>query len=277
MNPALFVAMRKGSFADERIFYMSENIFDSHAHYDDDRFDADRDQLLSKIHEEGVSYIVNAGADLPSSEKSIKLAEKYPFIYATVGVHPHEAKSVTADLEKQLTDMAKNPKVVAIGEIGLDYHYDLSPRDVQKEVFRRQLELAYKLNLPVVIHNREASGDTLDVLRNVKVHSGTVHSYSGSAEMVPELAEMGFYFGFTGVITFKNARKTVEAAAAVPMDRLLVETDCPYLAPEPFRGKRCDSSMITQIAHKLAEIKGVTPQELLDITNKNARRLYSII
>jgi TatD DNase family protein len=251
------------------------NIFDSHAHYDDEQFNPDRDELLTSLPGQGIAYVMNAASDLPSAEASIALAECHPFIWCAVGVHPHAAKDAPDDLEAQLTAMAKHPKVKAIGEIGLDYHYDFSPREKQLEVFRRQLILANELDLPVIIHDREAHADTMELLHELRP-KGVVHCYSGSAEMAKELVKLGLYLGFTGAVTFKNARRAKEAVAVIPLDRLLIETDCPYMAPEPHRGRRCDSSLIPNTAAVMAAIKGIEPQALADIMCENACRLYGI-
>lgn len=252
-----------------------QNIFDSHAHYDDKRFDIDRDAVLAGLPEQGVRGIMNAACNIRSAIAGIELATRYDFVYASAGVHPHDAKDAPLDLPKQLEELVKHPKVLAIGEIGLDYHYDFSPRDIQISVFELQLKTALELDLPVIVHDREAHADTMRLLKRYKPR-GIVHCYSGSAEMARDLLELGLYIGFTGVVTFKNARKTLEAVAAVPVDRLLVETDCPYMAPEPYRGKRCDSSMIAYTASIISNVKGIGTQELLDITRTNACAVYGI-
>lgn len=255
---------------------MYKGIFDSHAHYDEDRFDSDRAQLLTDLHAQGVEHIINIGANLERSQRSVELAERYDFFYATVGTHPSDAHRMPPDYIAQLRAMAAGcPKVVAVGEIGLDYYYETDHMAEQKQVFREQLELARELLLPVVIHDRDAHADTMEVLREYRP-AGVVHCYSGSAEMAQELVQLGMYIGFTGVVTFKNARRALEAAAAVPLERLLIETDCPYLAPEPFRGQRCHSGMLAGVVDKLAEVKGVSPQELVAATNQNAKRLFDI-
>lgn len=254
---------------------MLKNIFDSHAHYNDSRFDEDRDKVLTALPEQGVRGVISCGDTLESSAVSQSLAEKYNYIYFTAGIHPHNAKDATSEMEDTLKEFAKHEKMVAIGEIGLDYYYDHSPRDVQIDVFRRQINLANQLDLPVVVHNRDAHQDTYDILSELKP-KGVVHSYSGSIEMAERFLELGYYFGFTGVVTFKNARRPLEVVEFLPADRILVETDCPYLAPVPFRGKRSDSSMITATITKMAEIKGMEPQELLDITFDNTCRLFNI-
>ncbi len=254
---------------------MYQNIFDTHAHYDDGRFDADRDQLLPSLPQKGVVAVVNAASDLATCQSGLELTQKYPFFFCAVGVHPHQAEQFQSGDLETLARLAKEPKVVAIGEIGLDYHYDFSPREVQKRVFEAQLRLARDLQMPVIIHDREAHEDTLTLLRRYRPQ-GILHCFSGSAEMAREIVDLGMYVAFGGAVTFKNARKPLEAAAAVPMDRLLVETDCPYMAPEPLRGRRCDSSMIEFVANRLAQVKGIEPQALLDQTCENAKKVYKI-
>lgn len=250
-------------------------IFDSHAHYDQKRFDDDRDQVISALAAAGVTRVMNAASDLPSSRDALALAEKYPFFWCSVGIHPHEAEDAPADYLDQLKELVKNPRVRAIGEIGLDFHYDFSPRDIQHRVFEEQLILAKELDMPVIIHDREAHGETMELLAKYRP-KGVVHCFSGSAEMARQVAELGMYVGFTGTVTFKNARKPLEAVAAVPADRLLIETDCPYMAPEPLRGRRCDSSMLPYTAAAMAAVRGITPQQLVDLTAQNACRLFGI-
>ena len=249
--------------------------FDSHVHYDDPRFDADRDGLLRLLPERGVRLVLDPGSDLPSSERAAALAERWPFLYAAAGVHPHEAKSWDGDSERRLRELLRRPKVRALGEIGLDFHYDLSERSVQADVLRRQLALASELDVPVIIHSREASELTLEILSEFPAR-GVIHCFSGSAETAKELLRAGWHIGFTGAVTFKNARKPVEAAAVVPLDRLLIETDGPYMAPVPCRGQRCDSTLLPYTAAKLAEVKGVTPEEIARATMENALRVYRI-
>jgi len=250
-------------------------IFDSHAHYDQKRFDADRDEVIAALNAAGVTRVMNAASDLPSSHDALALAEKYPFFWCSVGIHPHEAEDAPADYLDQLRELVNNPRVRAIGEIGLDYHYDFSPRDVQRRVFEEQLILAKELDMPVIIHDREAHGETMELLTKYRP-KGVVHCFSGSAEMAKQVAGLGMYVGFTGTVTFKNARKPLEAVAAVPQDRLLLETDCPYMAPEPLRGRRCDSSMLPYTAAAMAAARGITTQQLVDITARNACRLFGI-
>lgn len=252
------------------------NIFDSHAHYDDEAFDTDRETLLEELPRRGVCNIVNCGADLKSSLASVELAAKYSYFFAAVGIHPECAKDAPADYIEQLEALIGRNKVVAIGEIGLDYHFeDNAPREVQKELFEAQILLAKKHNLPIIVHDRDAHGDTMELLRRHRP-KGVIHCFSGSVEMAKEVVRLGMYIGLGGAVTFKNARVPVEVAAAVPEDRLLVETDCPYMAPVPFRGKRNDSSLISYTAAKLAEIRNVTADELLSVTKQNAETLFGL-
>ncbi len=250
--------------------------FDSHAHLNDERFDEDREELIASLNQNGISNVVNIGADLKTSRESIELAEKYDFIYASVGVHPHDVEEMTdADLDT-LTNMSKHEKVVAIGEIGLDYYYDNSPRELQRKWFRAQMELANKLNLPVIIHSRDAMGDTLEILKECPVKAGVLHCYSGSIESAKEILKLGYYISFAGPVTFKNAKGLTEAAKYVPLDKILIETDCPYLAPEPYRGKRNSSLYVSEVAKKIAELKGITVEEVAKVTMENAKRVFEI-
>lgn len=258
------------------------NIFDSHAHYDDPVFDPDRKELLGRLFAESVCHVVNIGADLETSRASIRLAKEYPQIHATVGIHPGSVKDAPPDALAQLEALLTEEKVVAVGEIGLDYYYDdNAPRQVQKEFFRAQLALAKQYDLPVVIHDRDAHGDTMELLREYRP-KGVVHCFSGSVEMAREVVSLGMYLGLGGAVTFKNARVPVEVAAAMPLSSLLVETDAPYMAPVPFRGKRCDSSMIAYTAEKIASARSmatgiaVTPEEILSAARENASRLFGI-
>lgn len=253
---------------------MFNNIFDAHAHYDDKWFDEDRVDLLSSMPQKGICGIVNASVDIATAKTAIAYAEQYPFMYACAGVHPENLEGLSADYLDQLAELYKHPKVVAIGEIGLDYHWDI-PRDIQNRVFEEQLQLAKDLDAPVVIHDREAHGDTMELLRKYRP-KGLMHCFSGSVEMLKEVMKLGVYISLGGTVTFKNARVPVEVAAAVPLDRLLLETDAPYLSPVPFRGKRNDSSKIAYTAQRIAEIRGMEPQGLIDITTENAKRMYNI-
>ena len=248
-------------------------IFDTHAHYLKEDFGDELEPLLDELPQKGVERVLAIGYDIKSSKEEISLAERYSYIWATAGIHPENAAEIPEDWEAELERLLSHEKVAALGEIGLDYHYPEPPRDVQQRIFRRQLELAAKHNKPVVIHSRDASGDTLEILKEYKPR-GVVHCFSGSAETAREVVKLGMYIGFTGVLTFKNAKKAVEACAAVPTDRLLLETDCPYMAPVPFRGKRCDSSMIRFTAEKMAEIKGVSTEEMIETARENGEKLF---
>ena len=253
-------------------------IFDTHAHYDDDAFDEDRDVLLSGMREQNVEYIVNVGASMASSERSIKLAEKYPFVYATVGVHPDEVGELDEEKFTKLREWTTHEKVKAVGEIGLDYYWDKEKHDLQKHWFMRQMELASEVKLPMIVHSREAAKDTLDMVIAAKPLnlSGIIHCYSYSVEQAREYLNMGYYIGIGGVVTFKNAKKLKEVAEYTPLSQIVLETDCPYLAPTPFRGKRNDSSKIAYVAEELAAIKQIPVEEVIRITNENGRRLYNI-
>ena len=248
--------------------------FDSHAHLDDPRFDADRDEIFAALAEQGP--VMNVGCDLASSERSVALAQKYSFVYASVGSHPDDADHVDGKLLDAYRRLCAEKKVRAIGEIGLDYHYEDVPRAQQIIAFEQQLELAEALKLPVIVHEREAHGDAMDIVMRHPDVRGVFHCFSGSKEMALWLVGRGWYIGFTGVLTFKNARRAVEAAQALPLDRILIETDCPYMAPEPYRGRRNDSRFVPLVAAKLAELRGLTQQEAGEITAENAKRLYGI-
>ena len=254
---------------------MNKNIFDSHAHYDSEAFDADRKELLNALPEQGVCGIINCASDMASSLTSLELADEFGFVYAACGVHPHEAESCKDGYISVLKKLCAEEKCVAVGEIGLDYHYDFSPRDIQKTVFEQQLILAKELDLPVIIHDREAHEDTMNLLKKYRP-KGVVHCFSGSAEMAKEVLKLGMYIGLGGAVTFKNARKPREVAEIVPEDRLLIETDCPYMTPVPFRGQRCDSSFIPYTADVLAQLRGVTADEILNLTRKNANTLFGL-
>lgn len=251
-------------------------IFDSHAHYDDAAFDPDREKVLSSLLENGVCGVINCGSDLASSRASVELAASRPFIYAAVGIHPECAKDAPADAVGKLEKLLREKKVVAVGEIGLDYHFrENAPREAQRALFARQIRLALDHRLPVVVHDREAHNDTMNLLRRLNP-AGVVHCFSGSVEMAKEVLRLGMYIGIGGSVTFKNARVPVEVARMVPEDRLLMETDCPYMAPVPFRGKRNDSTLIAYTAAKVAEIRGTTVDEILRVTRKNAETLFGI-
>ena len=252
-------------------------VFDTHAHYDADRFDSDRDTVLSALPGDGVGLVVDPGCDLPSSRAAVALAEKYSHVYAAVGVHPEDCAGFQdGDLE-ELRRLLQHPKAVAIGEIGLDYYWEENPpRDFQQTVFRKQLALAAELDLPVIVHDREAHGDSLAIIQEFPTVTGVFHCFSGSPEMAAELLKRGWYLGFDGPITYKNARRAPEVAAITPLDRMVVETDAPYMAPVPMRGKRNDSRYLPYVIEKLAEWKGVTPEEMTRITWENGRRLFRL-
>ena len=251
-------------------------IFDTHAHLNDPAFDEDREELISGLPEKGIGFVMNVGCCLDSSKDCIALAEKYPFIYASVGSHPDSAGEVCEELMQTYLEMSKHSKVKAIGEIGLDYYYEGFDREIQIKAFEMQMELARQAQLPVIVHERDAHGDGMDIVRKFPDVTGVFHCYSGAAEMARQLVELGWYIGFTGVLTFKNARKAVETAASIPLERILLETDCPYMSPEPFRGKRNDPGRLIHMAQKLAEIRGLSVEEIIAITTENAKRLYRI-
>lgn len=251
-------------------------IFDSHAHYDDPAFDPDRDALLRELHAGGVAYITNIGCDRQSCERSVALAEQYDFIYAAVGWHPEFAGSWNDEAAARLRQLARHPKVRAIGECGVDYHWMNDPEEVQLRCFADQLQLARELSLPVVVHQREGMEACLSVVRQFPEVRGVFHCYSGSAETAKELLSRGWYLGFTGIITFKNARKSHEVLQMMPADRILIETDCPYLAPVPHRGKRCHSGLLPHTLETLAQLRGISVQEAAQLTLDNARRFYGI-
>jgi TatD DNase family protein len=257
---------------------MEQNkIFDAHAHYDDEQFDFDRELLIEKLRRNGVIGVLNCGTSLKGCIESVELANKYDFFYAAVGLHPENAYEFNNDAVNELIRLSKNSKVKAIGEIGLDYHYDENPdKEVQKNVFRKQMEIARELNLPVIIHDREAHQDTLDIIKEFPEVIGEIHCFSGSVEFAKECLKLGYYIGVTGVITFKNARKIIEVVKEVPLNRILVETDCPYMAPTPFRGKRNESHYIMYIIEKIAEIKGLKLEEVSCETVFNIKRLLNI-
>lgn len=248
--------------------------FESHAHYDDERFDDDRDELLASFPAEGIETVVNSSSDIASSRASIALAEKYPFFYASVGIHPHEVSKMREEDIDTLRELSKHPKVVAIGEIGLDFYYDLSPRDDQRYWFKRQLALAEELDMPVIIHSRDASQECFDIISASNVRKGVIHCYSGSAPMAQDYADMGFYIGIGGSLTFKNNKKTVEVVEKLPLEKILIETDSPYLAPVPYRGRRNDSRLLKYVVEKISEIKNVPEIDICNITKNNAVELF---
>lgn len=257
---------------------MEENklYFDTHAHYTDEAFDTDREDVIQSLIDGDVDLVVNSSCDLESSVKAMELSEKYSFIYATVGWHPHDAKTYDESSADKIRDWCMKPKVKAIGEIGLDYYYDLSERSVQIDVFERQMELARELDMPVVIHDREAHEDCMQIIRKFPDVRGAFHCYSGSAEMAKEIIDRGWYFGFTGAITFKKARLAIETIQICPLDKIMIETDCPYLTPEPYRGKRNNSTYLPYMADKIAQIKGISREKVANLTMENGKRFFSI-
>lgn len=255
---------------------MYNNIFDSHAHYDDKRFKGDRHSLLCSLKENGVVGVTNIGCDMKSSHSSVDMASKYDFVYATVGIHPHDAKSFKQKDLLELQSLTKEKKVVAIGEIGLDYHYDFSPRAEQQKTFEAQLEMATDLDIPVVIHSREATQDVMNLLEKYRP-KGVVHCFSGSVETAQAVLALGMYIGFTGVVTFPSAKKIQGVIDICPLDRMLIETDCPYMAPTPFRGQRCDSTMLGYVAEKIADVKGLDPCEVINSATENTKKVYEIV
>lgn len=254
---------------------MYHNIFDTHSHYDDSKFDPDREAVLHSLQSQGVTFVVSCGCDIDSTQFNFDLAQQYEYIYFAAGFHPENLEGAVPDDLNIIKKFAKNKKCVAIGEIGLDYHWMTSSKEVQKEFFEAQIHLAKELDMPVIVHDREAHGDTLDILKKTKP-KGVLHCFSGSKEMAREIVKIGMYIGLNGVVTFKNARKSLEVVKEIPIDRLVLETDCPYLAPVPRRGERNDSSLIPYTAEKIAQTLEMDTQKLLDITQENAKKLYAL-
>jgi TatD DNase family protein len=251
--------------------------FDTHAHYDDPRFDGDRDSLLAALPERGVGLVVDCGSDIPTSLSALELSRRYPHVYCACGIHPESAGEYTEEDLARVERLCREEKVVAVGEIGLDYHYaDGAPREVQIRLLRAQLRLALDLDLPVVIHDREAHGDCLETVRAFPGLRGVFHCYSGSAEMAAELVKLGWMFSFGGSVTFKNNKKAPEVIASLPADRIMLETDCPYLAPVPYRGRRCDSTLLTYVCEAVARFRGIAPGEAEELTWNNARRFFGV-
>lgn len=252
-------------------------LFDTHAHMDDQAFDTDREALLAGLPQQGIGLLMNPGCSLASSRNASELSRRYDYIYAAVGSHPDAADEVDEGILEEYGQLCReNPKIKAIGEIGLDYHYEDIPREIQRRAFRLQMGLAKELGLPVIVHEREAHEDGMCIVSEFPEVTGAFHCYSGSAEMAKWLIARGWYIGFTGVLTFKNARKAVEVARAIPLDRIVLETDCPYMAPEPFRGRRNDPGKLYRMAEKLAEIRGLSAEEIQAVTMENGKRLYHI-
>lgn len=253
-------------------------LFDTHAHYDDEKFAEDRYEVIEKAYESGVSYIINASTDIKSCEDSLAYAHRYEYVYAAVGIHPHEVSGIDDNTLDRVAQLAKDEKVIAIGEIGLDYYYDFAPREIQKHWFAQQINLARELKLPIIVHDRDAHQDSMDIIKQQKANEvgGVFHCYSGSVEMAKELLKHNFYISVGGSLTFKNAKKLVEVVQWIPLDKLLIETDCPYLTPEPFRGKRNDSSYVRLVAEKVAQIKDMSFEMVAEATFNNAKKLFSI-
>ena len=252
-------------------------LFDTHAHYDDEAFDPDRRKVLAGLPQKGVGLVVDPGCTLTSSEKAVALAAEFPHVYAAVGLHPENCHDFQPEQIEHLRQLAQREKVVAIGEVGLDYYWEENPpREFQQQVFRRQLALARELQLPVIVHDREAHADTLSIVREFPDVTGVFHCFSGSPEMAQELLKLGWYLGFDGPVTYKNARRAPEVAAVTPLDRMLIETDSPYMTPVPYRGKRNDSVYVHLVAEKLAEWKGIAPEEMARLTTENGKRLFRI-
>lgn len=254
-------------------------LFDTHAHYDSRQFDADRDAVLSSLPGKGVSLVVNPGCDIPTSRKAVELARQYPFVYAAVGFHPEELEGAELAHLEQIRALAANEKVVAIGEIGLDYYWvkDEAGRQKERDFFRAQMTLAGELGLPVIVHDREAHADCLAVVREFPQVKGVFHCYSGGVDMARELVELGWYLSFTGVLTYRNARKAVEVAREIPLEHILIETDSPYMSPEPHRGKRCDSGYVYHTCQRLAELKGISLEDCARKTLENGRKFFGIL
>ncbi|MFL6561036.1 MAG: TatD family hydrolase [Bacillus sp. (in: firmicutes)] len=253
-------------------------LFDTHAHLNDNQYNEDLEEVIKRAECEGVTNMVVVGFDRPTIQRAMELAERYEFIYACVGWHPVDAIDMTEEDLVWIEELTTHPKVVAIGEMGLDYHWDKSPKDIQKEVFRKQIRLAKKVNLPIVIHNREATADIVEILKEEGAEEvgGIMHCFSGSPEVAKECVKMNFYISLGGPVTFKNAKKPKEVAAEIPLDKLLIETDCPYLAPHPYRGKRNEPSYVKLVAEQIAEIKGLTLEEVAEATTRNAKKLFAI-
>lgn len=256
---------------------MKYKIFDTHAHYDSENFNEDRENLVKELKNNGVIGILNCGSDLYGLRKSVELSREFDIFYAAVGIHPENADEFNDEVVKEIKEYVKEEKVKAIGEIGLDYYWEENPpKEVQKEVFRAQMKLADELNLPVIIHDRDAHGDTLEIMKEFPNVVGVVHCFSGSVEFAKECIKLGYYIGFTGVLTFKNAKKLVEVCKEIPEDRMLVETDCPFMTPVPFRGKRNQSDYIEFIIDKMSEIRGISGEEMNEILLKNKSDLFKI-
>ena len=257
---------------------MSSYIFDTHSHYDDKAFDSDRDEILGGLLAKGIGKVVDVGADMPSSKMALELAKQYEFVYAALGVHPSEVEGLTEDDMAWISSHVAHEKVAAIGEIGLDYHWPEPEPALQKQWFRRQIELAKEVKLPIIVHSRDAADPTMQIIQETKAYEcgGVIHCYSYSPEMAEEYVKMGFFIGMGGVLTFKNAKKLVRCAERIPLSSIVLETDCPYMAPAPHRGEKSHSGMIKYTAAKMAELKGVSPEEMIEICRENGERLFRI-
>ncbi|MBK0010193.1 MULTISPECIES: TatD family hydrolase [Priestia] len=253
-------------------------LFDTHVHLNAEQYEDDLQEVINRALEKGVQNMVVVGFDEPTIKKAIQIAETYDFIYASVGWHPVDAIDMTDEHLAWIEELAQHPKVVALGEMGLDYHWDKSPKEVQKDVFRRQIRLARKVKLPIIIHNRDATEDVVTILKEEHVEEvgGIMHCFTGSIEVAKQCMDMNMYISFGGPVTFKNAKKPKEVAVELPLDKLLIETDCPYLTPHPFRGKRNEPGYVSYVAEQIAELKGITYEELADITTANAKKLFGI-
>lgn len=253
------------------------NLFDTHAHILDEQFNDDREQVIQNIYDH-MTFVVNVGCNLEDCPRTVALAEQYDKFYAAVGLHPEDVKTYTSEGWNMICNLATHPKVVGIGETGLDYYWDITTKEAQKKLFQQHIDLACQIKKPLVIHDREAHGDTLHILKhsNAKKVGGILHAFSGSVEMAQEIIALGFYIGLGGAVTFKNARKTVEVAASIPLDCLVIETDCPYMTPVPFRGKRNEPMLVQYVAAKIAEIRGISIEEVIEITYQNSKRIYRI-
>ncbi|MBE5934846.1 MAG: TatD family deoxyribonuclease [Lachnospiraceae bacterium] len=253
-------------------------IFETHAHYDDKAFDLDREELLQQLPEEGIKYVVNVAANMEGSRKNLEIVNKYDYIYGTVGVHPSDTEELNEETYKELEELSNNDKIIAVGEIGLDYYWDEPDRSIQKKWFERQIDLSKRINKPIVVHSRDAAKDTLDVIKATKAYEvgGVIHCFSYGVEIAREYLNMGYYIGVGGVVTFKNGKKLKEVVEYAPLDRIVLETDCPYLAPMPFRGKRNDSTKLQYVIEEIAVIKNITPEEVKKVTYNNAINMYKL-
>ena len=266
-------------YKNNKIFIKEKKmIFDTHAHYDDEAFNEDREQIISTLQQNGIKYVVNVSADMQGSRNNLEIINKVNYFFGSVGVHPSDTQELDDEKIKELKDLAQHKKIVAIGEIGLDYYWDEPDRDIQKKWFIKQIELAKEIKKPIIVHSRDAAKDTIDIIRETEAHKlgGVIHCFSYGVEMAKQYVDMGFYIGVGGVLTFKNAKKLKEVVEYVPLEKIVLETDCPYLAPVPFRGKRNDSTMLKYVVDEVAAIKNITPEEVEEITMHNACKMYKL-